>query len=155
MDRQLSKNKITEEDYYQTFSNLAFTHEPTDLQNCDYIIEAITENFEIKTKVLKQFELIAPKAILGSNTSSISLTKLASGLKKPSQLIGLHFFNPVPLMKITEIIPALQTSHETITLSQELSNKMGNKSVFVKDGPGFVSNRVLMPMINEAIICLD
>ena len=122
----------------------------------DLIIEAATENVELKFKLFKELEALArPEVILASNTSSISLTKLGAATQRPDKVIGMHFFNPVPLMTLVEIVRGLGTSDETVQLITALSQKMGKTPVTVNDSPGFVSNRILCPMINEAIFALE
>ncbi len=125
------------------------------LKDADVIIEAATENVALKLKIFTELDQVAkPGAILASNTSSISLTKIAAATQRPAQVIGMHFMNPVPLMKLVEIIRALQTDDATYQAIEALTHTLGKTPVEVHDGPGFVSNRVLMPMINEAIFCL-
>ena len=125
------------------------------LKDADVIIEAATENVALKLKIFTELDQVAkPGAILASNTSSISLTKIAAATQRPAQVIGMHFMNPVPLMKLVEIIRALQTDDATYQAIEALTLTLGKTPVEVHDGPGFVSNRVLMPMINEAIFCL-
>ncbi len=122
----------------------------------DLLIEAATENVELKFKLFKELdELARPGVILASNTSSISLTKLGAATKRPDKVIGMHFFNPVPLMSLVEVVRGLGTSDETVQLITELSQKLGKTPVTVNDSPGFVSNRILCPMINEAIFALE
>lgn len=154
--RMVSKERISEEIHRETISNITIS---TDLagsvSKSDLIIEAINENLELKSKILKDVDVAAPEhAIIASNTSSISITKLASVSKKPSKVIGMHFFNPVPVMKLVEIVRGIETSDETYNSIRELTVAMGKEPVEVQDYPGFVSNRVLMPMINEAIYCV-
>lgn len=154
--RMVSKERISEEKHGETISKITIS---TDLagsvSKSDLIIEAINENLELKTKIIKDVDAAAPEhAIIASNTSSISITKLASVTKKPSKVIGMHFFNPVPVMKLVEIVRGIETSDETSHSIRELTVAMGKEPVEVHDYPGFVSNRVLMPMINEAIYCV-
>jgi 3-hydroxybutyryl-CoA dehydrogenase len=131
----------------------------TDLKSAgevDLVIEAATENPELKFKLFKELDSLAkPGTILASNTSSISLTKLAAATSRPEKVIGMHFFNPVPLMSLLEIVRGLGTAEETVQVALEVGKQMGKTAVVVKDSPGFVSNRVLCPMINEAIYALD
>jgi 3-hydroxybutyryl-CoA dehydrogenase len=131
----------------------------TDLKSAsevDLVIEAATENPELKFKLFKELDSLAkPGTILASNTSSISLTKLAAATSRPDKVIGMHFFNPVPLMSLLEIVRGLGTAEETVQVALEVGKQMGKTAVVVKDSPGFVSNRVLCPMINEAIYALD
>jgi 3-hydroxybutyryl-CoA dehydrogenase len=154
--RMVSKERITSEKHKETISNITISTDLTDaVSKSDLIIEAINENLELKTKILKDVDSVAPEhAILASNTSSISITKLASITKKPSKVIGMHFFNPVPVMKLVEIVRGFETSDDTYNSIKDLTISMGKEPVEVQDYPGFVSNRVLMPMINEAIYCV-
>ena len=126
-----------------------------DLSRADLVIEAVFEKLEVKREVLARLDAICrPETILASNTSSISITKLAAATKRPDKIIGMHFFNPVPIMQLIEIIRALQTSQETFDTIRELSVKLGKTPVEVQDSPGFVTNRVLMPLLNEAMFTL-
>jgi len=128
----------------------------SDLSNCDLVIEAATENFDIKSKIFLDLDkTIKPEGILASNTSSISITKIAATTKRPSQVIGMHFMNPVPLMKLVELIRGIQTSDATFDIIKSVVEKMGKTGVEAKDSPGFTVNRVLMPMVNEAIFLLQ
>jgi 3-hydroxybutyryl-CoA dehydrogenase len=131
----------------------------TDLKavaDADLVIEAATENPDLKFKLFRELDAIAkPNVILASNTSSISLTKLAAATKRPDKVVGMHFFNPVPLMTLLEVVRGLQTSDESVAAALEVGKQMGKTAVVVNDSPGFVSNRVLCPMINEAIYALD
>src|SRR4029079_16933483 len=122
---------------------------------CSVVVEAASENFEVKKQIFEQLDSICSgDAILSSNTSSISITKIAAVTKRPDKVIGMHFFNPVPLMKLVEVIRGIATSDETYRRVEELSKAMGKTPIEVNDYPGFISNRVLMPMINEAIFAL-
>ncbi len=126
-----------------------------DLGNCDLVVEAVTENFDLKNKIFTELDRITPEnAILASNTSSISITRIAAVTKRPENVIGMHFMNPVPVMKLVEVIRGTRTTDETTTSVMERSKALGKIPVEVHDYPGFISNRVLMPMINEAIYCL-
>ena len=125
------------------------------LADCDFVIEAATEKFEIKTEIFRDLDrLTRPEIILASNTSSISITKLAATTKRPDKVIGMHFFNPVPVMKLVEVIRGLATSQETFVAVRDLSLKLEKTPVEVNDAPGFVSNRVLMPLLNEAMFAV-
>ncbi len=153
--RLAEKGKITQEDQDAALGRITTTTELSDLAGCDLVVEAIFENFEAKSAVFKELDsLLAPEAILASNTSSIDITKLAAVTKRPDRFIGMHFFNPVPLMQLVEVIRGLATSDETFATIRDLSVKLGKTPVEVRDYPGFVSNRVLMPMINEAVFAL-
>ncbi len=152
LDREVSKNKITEADKAAALNNIATVTERARLADCDFIIEAATEKFEIKTEIFRDLDRITrPEVILASNTSSISITKLAAQTNRPDKVIGMHFFNPVPVMKLVEVIRGLATSEETFAETRELAAKLGKTPVEVNDAPGFVSNRVLMPLLNEAM----
>ncbi|HAM80728.1 3-hydroxybutyryl-CoA dehydrogenase [Ornithinibacillus bavariensis] len=153
--RAVEKGRMEEEEKNSTLSRLTSTTTINDAQHCDLIVEAVVENMNVKTKVFKQLDEIAPKhAILASNTSSLPITEIASATNRASQVIGMHFMNPVPVMKLVEIIRGLQTSDETYQAIENLTHQLGKTPVEVSDFPGFVSNRILMPMINEAIYTL-
>jgi 3-hydroxybutyryl-CoA dehydrogenase len=156
LDRQLKKGTITEEAKTETLSRiLVFTDLAEGAQNADLVIEAATENQEIKLKLFKQLsEICSEDVILASNTSSISITKIASATKKPGNVIGMHFMNPVPVMKLVEVIRGYATTDAVTETIMELSRTLGKDPVEVNDYPGFVANRILMPMINEAIYTL-
>lgn len=156
LDRQVAKGSLSEEQKQQTLSHLSTT---VDLKegviNADLVIEAATENQQIKLSIFKQLdEFCKPNAILSTNTSSISITKIASVTKRADKVIGMHFMNPVPVMKLVEVIRGYSTSDETCKLIFDLSNIVNKVPVEVNDYPGFVANRILMPMINEAIYSL-
>lgn len=155
-DRLIKKQTMTEDQKKQLLSNIKTASSIQDLKDCDIVIEAATENIELKLKIFKELDQIVKKeALLVSNTSSISITKIASVTSRPDKVAGMHFMNPVPLMKLVEGIRGLQTSSDTFTLVKNLAEKMGK--VFVestKDMPGFIVNRILMPMINEAFYTL-
>ena len=156
LDRLLSKEKITTEVKENTLKNMSiYTSISEGVQNADLIVEAATENLDLKLKIFKQIDEEAPKdAILASNTSSISITKIASVTSRPEKVIGMHFMNPVPIMKLVEIIRGYSTSDKVTNAIMELSKKLNKIPVEVNDYPGFVANRILMPMINEAIYSL-
>lgn len=154
--RDVSKGKKTEEEQTKILSLLTGTLKLEDAAGCDLVIEAAVENLEIKKDIFKTLDAICPAhTIFATNTSSLPITELAAVTKRPTQFIGMHFMNPVPVMKLVEIIRGLETSDEVYKLTEELSIQMGKDPVEVNDGPGFVSNRVLMPMINEAVFCLQ
>jgi 3-hydroxybutyryl-CoA dehydrogenase len=137
------------------FSRIQLTTEMAALKDADFIIEAIIENFDHKLKFFKALDSISPPAVIfASNTSSISITKMASGTQRPGRMIGMHFMNPVPVMTLVEIVRGQTTSSETCEATRNLAKSLGKTPVEVNDYPGFVSNRVLMPMINEAIFCV-
>jgi 3-hydroxybutyryl-CoA dehydrogenase len=155
LTRSVSKERITQEDMNNTLSRITGTTNMEDLKDVDFIIEAVIENLDIKKKVYSELEEICrPEIIFASNTSSISITQIGATTSKSDKFIGMHFFNPVPVMKLVEVIRGIATSDETTQTVVELSKKLGKTPVEVNDYPGFVSNRVLMPMINEAIFCL-
>lgn len=156
LDRLLKKASITEEQKTQTLSRIQVTQNMSDLKDVDFVVEAATENIDLKLKIFKELDQIVKKdAYLTSNTSSISITKIASVTSRPSQVAGMHFMNPVPLMKLVEGIRGLQTTDETFQVVQRLSEKLDKVFVpSVKDMPGFIVNRILMPMINEAVYTL-
>ncbi|AYL96124.1 3-hydroxyacyl-CoA dehydrogenase family protein [Mucilaginibacter celer] len=156
LDRQVKKGTIDEQAKADTLSRISvFTDLNDGAKNADLVIEAATENEEIKLKLFKQLsEICGENAILASNTSSISITKIASVTKKPGNVIGMHFMNPVPVMKLVEVIRGYATTDEVTATIMELSRTLGKEPVEVNDYPGFVANRVLMPMINEAVYTL-
>jgi 3-hydroxybutyryl-CoA dehydrogenase len=155
LDRFVKKGTISEEQKSGALGRIKSTTDLGDLKNCSLIVEAATENFDIKKQIFEKLDSITPAdVILSSNTSSISITKIAAVTKRPDKVIGMHFFNPVPLMKLVEVIRGIATSDETYSTVKGLSEKLGKVPVECNDYPGFVSNRVLMPMINEAIFAL-
>jgi 3-hydroxybutyryl-CoA dehydrogenase len=152
LDRELAKNKITANDKDSALKRIEILVDRSRMAECDFVIEAATEKFEIKTEIFRDLDRITrPEIILASNTSSISITKLAALTKRPDRVIGMHFFNPVPVMKLVEVIRGLATSEETFTEVRDLAVKLEKTPVEVNDAPGFVSNRVLMPLLNEAM----
>jgi 3-hydroxybutyryl-CoA dehydrogenase len=155
LDREVAKNKITAADKETALGRIEAVTDRSRLAECDFIVEAATEKFEIKTEIFRDLDRLArPEVILASNTSSISITKLATLTKRPEKVIGMHFFNPVPVMKLVEVIRGLATSQETFEAVRELAVKLEKTPVEVNDAPGFVSNRVLMPLLNEAMYAL-
>ncbi|MAO64412.1 MAG: 3-hydroxybutyryl-CoA dehydrogenase [Balneola sp.] len=156
LDRMVKKEKIDEAKRSETLDSISiFLDVKEGVKDVDLVVEAVPENFEIKKSVWSQVDEAAPDhAILGSNTSSISITKLAALTDRPEKFIGMHFFNPVPVMKLVEIVRGLETNDETYDVVEETAKKLNKAPVPVNDAPGFVSNRVLMPMINEAIFCV-
>jgi 3-hydroxybutyryl-CoA dehydrogenase len=152
LDREVTKNKITVADKDSAMARIQPVTERSRLADCDFVIEAATENFETKTEIFRDLDRqLRPEILLASNTSSISITKLAARTKRPDKVIGMHFFNPVPVMKLVEVIRGLATSQETFETVRDLSVKLQKTPVEVNDAPGFVSNRVLMPLLNEAM----
>ncbi|MGY8932258.1 MAG: 3-hydroxybutyryl-CoA dehydrogenase [Flavobacteriales bacterium] len=157
LDRMLAKEKITSDDKIQTLNNISTS---TDLkqgvENSDLVVEAATENINLKLKIFKQLDDICKKhTILATNTSSISITQIANETNRADKVIGMHFMNPVPIMKLVEVIRGKETSDDVTKKIMELSKDLGKIPVEVNDAPGFVANRILMPMINEAIFTLD
>lgn len=155
LERLASRNKITAEAKDASLARIIPTVDMGPLADCDLIVEAALENVELKTKLFTELDDLCKKeAILASNTSSISVTKIAAATKRSGQVIGMHFFNPVPVMQLVEVIRALQTDDQTCNTVLDVSKKIGKTPHLVKDSYGFVVNRVLIPMINEAINCL-
>jgi 3-hydroxybutyryl-CoA dehydrogenase len=152
LDREVAKNKISAAGRDSALGRIQAVTDRGKLADCDFVVEAATEKFEIKTEIFRDLDrLTRPEIILASNTSSISITKLAALTKRPEKVIGMHFFNPVPVMKLVEVIRGLATSQETFETVRDLSVKLEKTPVEVNDAPGFVSNRVLMPLLNEAM----
>lgn len=156
LDRQLSKGTLTTAEKAATMANIiTFTDMQTGVAHADLIVEAATEDLQLKLKIFRDLDTFArPDAILASNTSSISITRIASVTSRGDKVIGMHFMNPVPVMKLVEVIRGYATSNATTTTVMELSRKLAKVPVEVNDYPGFVANRILMPMINEAIYSL-
>ena len=156
MDRQVKKEKISQSELEASMNRITLSTDYNQLSACDLIIEAATENKDIKLNIFKELDNICKsETILASNTSSISINKIASVTQRPDKVIGMHFMNPVPVMKLVEIVKGSETDDSIIKCIADLSEKMGKIPVECNDSPGFVSNRILMPMINEAIFCLD
>jgi 3-hydroxybutyryl-CoA dehydrogenase len=155
LDRQVKKGTIPQDVRDATFARIGASTDLSAAGNADIVIEAASENAGLKFDLFKRLDDIAPpSAILASNTSSISITEIAAKTRRPAQVIGMHFMNPVPVMKLVEVIRGLATSDSTTTTVIDLAKHLGKTPVEVRDYPGFVSNRVLMPMINEAVYCL-
>jgi 3-hydroxybutyryl-CoA dehydrogenase len=155
LEREVAKNKISGDDRAATLGRIEPVTNRARLGDCDFIVEAATEKFEIKEEIFRDLDRVArPEVILASNTSSISITKLGALTSRPEKVIGMHFFNPVPVMKLVEVIRGLATSQETFATVRELAVKLGKTPVEVNDAPGFVSNRVLMPLLNEAMFAV-
>jgi 3-hydroxybutyryl-CoA dehydrogenase len=155
LDRMVEKGKISSQKKDEIVGRIKGTVQIGDMADVDFVVEAATENESLKLNIFKELDRICRKeAILSSNTSSISITKIASATQRPSQVIGMHFMNPVPIMQLVEIIRGLQTSEDTFNTVKSLAEKMGKTPVEANDFPGFISNRILMPMINEAIYTL-
>lgn len=155
LDRLIRKEKMTEAEKTAVLARITTSTELASLSDCDLIVEAATENLELKLKIFSQLDSIAKEgAILASNTSSISITRIAAATKRSSQVIGMHFFNPVPVMALVELVAGLQTSDETRRIVAALAESIGKTAVNVRNSPGFVVNRMLCPMINEAVFAL-
>ncbi len=155
LGRMVKKGKITEDEQQSILSRIEASTSLEDMIRADYVVEAATENEPLKLKIFEDLdEFCKPEAILASNTSSISITKIAAATKRPEKVIGMHFMNPVPVMKLVEIINGLATDDETTRITRDLAIKMGKTPVPANDFPGFVANRILMPMINEAVYAL-
>ena len=155
LDRLIKKEKITEADKAAALGRIKASTHYDDLKAAQLVIEAATENYELKLKILKQVDdLLAPDVLLASNTSSISITQLGAAIKRADKFIGMHFFNPVPMMALVEVIRGLQTSDATHDAVKAMAEKLGKSPITVKNSPGFVVNRILVPMINEAFFVL-
>jgi 3-hydroxybutyryl-CoA dehydrogenase len=155
LQRDVAKARLSEQEKGEIVARIKATTEMNDLAGASLIVEAVTENFEVKSEIFRALdELTQPAAILASNTSSISITKLGGVTRRPDKVIGMHFMNPVPVMKLVEIIRGIATSDETYERTRALSEKLDKTPLECNDSPGFVSNRVLMPLINEAIFAL-
>ena len=152
LDREVAKNKITAQEREAALKRIEGVLDRKALSKCDFVVEAAFERFEVKQEIFHDLDKICrPDVVLASNTSSISITRLGAQTTRPDKVIGMHFFNPVPLMKLVEVIRGIATSDETFSATRELALKLEKTPVEVNDAPGFVSNRVLMPLINEAI----
>lgn len=152
LGREVAKAKLTQAEMDASLGRIKGTLRRADLADCDFVVEAATERFDVKREIFAELDSILPMdVILASNTSSISITKLAAQTRRPEQVIGMHFFNPVPVMKLVEVIRGLATSQQTYDTVKMLAEALGKTPVEVNDAPGFVSNRVLMPLLNEAM----
>jgi 3-hydroxybutyryl-CoA dehydrogenase len=152
LDREVAKNKISEDQKSEVLQRISAVTDRSRLAVCDFIVEAASEKLEIKSELFRDLDPICrPEVVLASNTSSISITKLAATTSRPDRVIGMHFFNPVPVMKLVEVVRGLATSDETFQTVRDLALKLEKTPVEVNDAPGFVSNRVLMPLLNEAM----
>ncbi|MBK7255632.1 MAG: 3-hydroxybutyryl-CoA dehydrogenase [Ignavibacteria bacterium] len=155
LDRQVKKELITEEQKNKTLSNIKTSIDIKDSKDSDLVVEAASENFDIKKKIFQDLDSVCkPEAILATNTSSISITEIAAVTKRADKVIGMHFMNPVPVMKLVETIRGLATSQETYDIIKALTEKIEKVPVEVQDYPGFISNRILLPMLNEAMYCV-
>ncbi|HMN32313.1 MAG TPA: 3-hydroxybutyryl-CoA dehydrogenase [Chitinophagaceae bacterium] len=157
LDRQIAKASLTEDDKQATLANITtFTNLKESLENADIVVEAATENIDLKNKIFEEIDMYAPEhCILATNTSSISITRISSHTKRMGKVIGMHFMNPVPVMKLVEVINGFATDRATTNTVVELSKMLGKVPCVVEDYPGFISNRILLPMINEAIFALQ
>jgi 3-hydroxybutyryl-CoA dehydrogenase len=155
LDREVAKSKITADDKAATLGRIAAALERAKLADCDLVVEAATEKFDVKAEIFRDLDrVLRPEVILASNTSSISITRIAALTKRPDKVIGMHFFNPVPVMKLVEVIRGLATSQAAFDTVRDLAVKLEKTPVEVNDAPGFVSNRVLMPLLNEAMFAV-
>jgi 3-hydroxybutyryl-CoA dehydrogenase len=155
LSKLVDKGKLSSDERAASLSRIKGSTELADLGAVDFVIEAVTENEELKKKILRELDgAMAETAVLASNTSSISITRLAAGTRKPERFIGMHFMNPVPVMQLVEIIAGLQTSEHTLQATRSLAERMGKITVRSDDQPGFIVNRILVPMINEAVFAL-
>ncbi|MCU0424358.1 MAG: 3-hydroxybutyryl-CoA dehydrogenase [Candidatus Kapabacteria bacterium] len=156
LDRQVKKGTLSDADKTSTLANLTTsTNLAEACKTADFVVEAATENFQLKSQIFRTIdENCPPNVVIASNTSSISITEIAACTKRADKVIGMHFFNPVPLMKLCEIIRGLATTDSVYALTRQLAEKLGKTPVEVQDYPGFISNRILMPMINEAVYCV-
>jgi 3-hydroxybutyryl-CoA dehydrogenase len=156
LDRLIKKGTMSDAEKAAAIARIRTTAKPEDLGDCDLIIEAATENQDLKVRILQNIDAIAPpETIIATNTSSISITRLAAATKRPERFVGMHFFNPVPVMALVEIISGLRTSQATVDTVTELAKRLGKTPIGVKNSAGFVVNRILCPMINEAIFTLQ
>ena len=156
LQRDVDKNRLSAEEKAQILSRIQPHTELEALSEVDFVVEAINEDLAVKNDVFKQLDkLTRPEIILASNTSSISITKLAALTSRPERFIGMHFFNPVPVMKLVEVVRGIATSDETYQVTKELAEKLGKTPVEAHDSPGFIANRILLPMINEAVFALQ
>lgn len=150
-DRDLSKGKITAQDKAAFLSNITTSTHNIDFQECDLVIEVIVENIDIKKKVFKDLnDICRPQTIIASNTSGFSITELAAASGRPDRVVGMHFFNPVPVMKLVEVIPGAETSEETVAAAMETCKIIGKTAIPAKEAPGFIVNRILVPYLNDA-----
>jgi 3-hydroxybutyryl-CoA dehydrogenase len=155
LERAVSKGRMSEDDKNAILGRIKGTTDINDFKDADFVVEAATEREDLKLNIFRELDEITKDGIiLASNTSSISITRIAAATKRPEKVIGMHFMNPVPVMKLVEIIRGLATSDETYNITKELAEKMGKTCAEAQDYPGFIANRILLPMINEAIYCL-
>jgi len=156
LERLVKKEKMSAADREAALGRILGTTDKAKLANCDLVIEAATENEDLKLKILKELgAVLSPRALMATNTSSISITKLATATDRPDRFIGMHFFNPVPVMALVEVIPGLQTSEDTVAEAKAFAKGVGKVAITARNSPGFAVNRILCPMINEAIFALQ
>lgn len=152
-DKDVTKGKITEQDKANFLGNIKVSTDNNDFKDCDLVIEVIVENIDVKKKVFKELnDICAPQTIIASNTSGFSITEIAAASGRPDKVVGMHFFNPVPVMKLVEVIPGAETSEATAELAMEVCKTIGKKAIRCKEAPGFVVNRILVPYLNDAAI---
>ena len=150
-DKSVSKGKLSSEDATACFKHIKGSASNTDLKDCDLVIEAIIENLDIKKRVFKELgDLCCPATVLATNTSGFSITEIAVASGRPDKVVGMHFFNPVPVMKLVEVIPGFETSEETLSLAMEACQVIGKTAIQAKEAPGFIVNRILVPYLNDA-----
>ncbi len=150
-DKSIAKGRMTENDKKDFLKNLKISTSKKDLKDCDFIIEAIIENVELKKQAFKELnDICKPETILATNTSGFSITEIAAVSGRPSKVVGTHFFNPVPVMKLVEVIPGIETSDETVTIAMEMAKIIGKTAVKAQNTPGFIVNRILVPYLNDA-----
>jgi 3-hydroxybutyryl-CoA dehydrogenase len=155
-DRDVSKGKITEQDKGNFMKNITTSTHNIDFADCDLVIEAIVENIDIKKKVFKDLnDICPPHTVIATNTSGFSITEIAAASGRPDKVVGMHFFNPVPVMKLVEVIPGAETSEETVALAMEACRIIGKTAIRAKDTPGFIVNRILVPYLNDAATALQ
>ncbi|MDQ4077041.1 MAG: 3-hydroxybutyryl-CoA dehydrogenase [Chloroflexota bacterium] len=156
MERGLQRGKMSQEEYDTALGRLSFTIETGDLTNCDIVIEAATENMAIKKRIFAELDgMVKPDAILASNTSSLSIAEIASATRRPDKVLGIHFFNPVPVMPLIEYVRGFQTSDETMAVARDFGAALGKETVESKDRPGFIVNRLLIPYLLDAIRVME
>lgn len=156
LTRLVEKEKITESDQKEILSKISGSTEFSDLDGCDIAIEAVSENMEIKKDVFKKLDsVLKEKALIGSNTSTLSIIELATNTNRPDKVVGIHFFNPAPVMKLVEIIKSIATSDQTAEAAREFVISLGKDPIVIKDNPGFIVNRILLPMLNEAVFAFE
>ena len=152
-DKDVTKGKITEQDKANFVKKLTIITHNIDFEDCDLVIEVIVENMEVKKQVFKALnDICPPHTVIASNTSGFSITEIAAASGRPDKVVGMHFFNPVPVMKLVEVIPGVETTEETVSLAMEVSKIIGKKAIRCKEAPGFIVNRILVPYLNDAAI---